>query len=496
MAKLPTVTFAHYAAAGFPLVAISTADEDRTIRSILGQFPDKPVWRIAKTGGLIDLRTRKLVDEGQTTGYSAALAKIRTVKDGAILVMLDSQYVMKEHYRAVLDALPEIKKTSSRVFMLAPSWALPAEMEGRVKIVRDNLPTREELETILTSFVKDLKKQGHDLPEIDNEAVVNNMLGLTLEMAENSAALSFVVSESTIDHNLILAEKTALLRESGLIELIEPADIGDLGGLSVLQCAIDHDVIANMKDPDIAVRGMIVDGIPGTGKTESFRVLAAKMRLPILRISVAQLMDKHVGESERKLYAVFRIARAFPCILLFDEAEKVFGNAEKNGDSGVSSRLLSIMLTQMDDFKNEKLPVFIGMTTNNYKLLPAALTRRVELKFFVDLPSYIERVEIARIKLGKFGKSLVSFAEFVAENTANFSGMEITDAIQAAMRLSKRNLTVEALSTAIQGIKPMSKTQAQYVQELRQWGIANLTVANTPEAVIPESTTARKIGKF
>ena len=94
--------------------------------------------------------------------------------------------------------------------------------------------------------------------------------------------------------------------------------------------------------PSLVPRGLLFDGPPGTGKTMAAKAIAAAFGVPLYRLDLGSMMGKYVGESEGNLVAALaQINQVEPCVVLFDEVEKIF---QSTGDSGVTSRLLSQLL--------------------------------------------------------------------------------------------------------------------------------------------------------
>ena len=478
----------HYAAAGFPAVAIATSDEDRAIANVLAAFPERDVLKIACTGGLLDVRNDKLIDE--QCEYPAAFARAAT-RVNQVIIVLDYQHSIKtpQMYRLLRDSLPRIKavatdptseKFASLLVLVAPTWKFPAEIEHDIAVISDSLPSRAELDTALAVCVEARPQSMTPSAELRN-ALLNNACGLTLSEAENSFALASVNGKA-FDASIVSDQKMKLVRQSGLAEIIPPANSDELGGLGELKICIDEEIIPSMSDSDIAVNSIILDGVPGTGKSLAARIISGKLGYPIMRVDMQSLKARSggiVGQSENGLIELFKLARAIaPVVLFFDETEKGFKGGTSNNDSGVSGGMLGIMLTQTQDIRDKNEPVFFVYTTNDFQALPTELTRRMEIKFFVDIPSRAEREEIAAKKLARYSKD-ASLAADIADLTEDWTGSEIEDLVRSAARRSRRNITRDVLVAASADIRPIAKTRADEISRLRAWGKANLRLANS-----------------
>ena len=147
---------------------------------------------------------------------------------------------------------------------------------------------------------------------------------------------------------------------------------------------------------------MIILGVQGCGKSLCARAIAGEWKLPLVKFDTAAVYDKYIGETEKRIQKVFKVAEGLaPCVLWIDELEKVFagsGPDSASADAGVSSRLLAAFFSWMQD---RKAPVFVAATCNNVSVLPPELIRkgRFDELFFVDLPNQAERKQIFGIQL-------------------------------------------------------------------------------------------------
>ena len=484
----------HFAAAGFPAVAIATSDEDRAIANVLAAFPERDVLKIACTGGLLDVRNDKLIDE--QCEYPAAFARAAS-RVNQVIIVLDYQHSIKtpQMYRLLRDSLPRIKavatdpankKFASLLVLIAPTWKFPAEIEHDIAVISDSLPSRAELDTALQVCVEARPQSMTPNAELRN-TLLNNACGLTLSEAENSFALASVNGKA-FDAGIVSDQKMKLVRQSGLASILAPADSSEVGGLGELMRAIDTEIVPSVNNPllvnaGLSAAGVIIDGIEGTGKTSSARALSSKLGWPIMRINMAELKASSggiVGQSENALIRVLALARAVaPVIVLLDEAEKGFAGSRSNGDSGTSKGMEGIFLTEVQDIRDKQEKILFVLTTNDYSLLPRPIKRRMEFKFYCDIPSMPEREEVAAKKLAKYSPNSVSLARDIAELTEDWTPAEIEDMIRSAARMTELNITLESIRIASADVKPIVKADAEAIRKNREWGKANLRLANS-----------------
>jgi SpoVK/Ycf46/Vps4 family AAA+-type ATPase len=122
-------------------------------------------------------------------------------------------------------------------------------------------------------------------------------------------------------------------------------------------------------------------GPSGTGKTMAAEVLAASLRLDLFRVDLSQVVSKYIGETEKNLRRIFEAAEASGAILLFDEADALFGKRSEVKDSHdrYANLEISYLLQRMEAYRGLAV-----LTTNLKNALDPAFLRR--LRFVVDFP--------------------------------------------------------------------------------------------------------------
>ncbi|MCB1093829.1 MAG: AAA family ATPase, partial [Verrucomicrobiae bacterium] len=202
----------------------------------------------------------------------------------------------------------------------------------------------------------------------------------------------------------------------GLVEVIE-AGVGldDVGGLDLLKEWLQRRAGAFSKaarDYGLPVpKGLLIVGIPGTGKSLTAKATAGAFDLPLLRLDMGRVFGGIVGQSEANLRAVIQTAEAIaPCVLWIDEIEKGMSGSKSSGssDGGTSARVFGSFLSWMQE---KDKPVFVVATANDVSQLPPEFIRkgRFDEMFFVDLPDALERARIWDIVIERHGRKPVDF---------------------------------------------------------------------------------------
>jgi len=134
-------------------------------------------------------------------------------------------------------------------------------------------------------------------------------------------------------------------------------------------------------------------GPSGTGKTMAAEVLANELELDLYRIDLSQIVNKYIGETEKNLRKVFDAAEQSGAILLFDEADALFGKRSdvKDSHDRYSNIECSYLLQRMEAYSGFSL-----LTTNMKQALDQAFLRRIRFAVQFPFPSAEQRAEIWR----------------------------------------------------------------------------------------------------
>jgi hypothetical protein len=139
--------------------------------------------------------------------------------------------------------------------------------------------------------------------------------------------------------------------------------------------------------------GALFSGASGTGKTMAAEVLAGELRLDLYRIDLSQVVSKYIGETEKNLRRVFDAAEEGGVVLLFDEADALFGKRSEVKDSHdrYANIEVSYLLQRMESYRGLAI-----LTTNMKNALDTAFLRRIRFVVQFPFPDTGQRAEIWR----------------------------------------------------------------------------------------------------
>lgn len=421
-----------------------------------------------------------LVGVSGESAAGAARDPVSAVRSLQSLTDERSTLLVLENFHRFVDS-PEIcqalqtqlllgKQFGRHIVVLAPVVKLPAELERQFVVLRHPLPTKEQLREIAASLVS-----GDDaaLGNGSSGQLIDAASGLTRAEAESAFSLS-LVRHGHLAADEIWELKARWLRKNGLLSSYRSSTgFETLGGLSNLKQFCAQSLRSrNGSDQVVLPRGVLMLGVPGTGKSAFAKALGKETGRPVLCLDVGQLMGSLVGQTEQNIRQALQAADAMaPCILFVDEVEKALAGVASGGrgDSGVSSRLFGTLLTWLNDHTSD---VYVVMTCNNIQQLPPEFSRaeRFDAIMFLDLPGRAEKDAIWRIYRSEFRIG----DDEVAPVDDLWTGAEI----KACCRLSV--LLGISLREASQYIVPVGVTAAEDIERLRNWGSGRCLDASRP----------------
>jgi transitional endoplasmic reticulum ATPase len=354
---------------------------------------------------------------------------------------------------------------TNRPDAIDPALRRPGRFDREIEI---GVPDREGRKEILEIHTRRMPL-AEDVNLDELAELTNGFVGADLEALCKEAAmhaLRRVIPEIDIEAEEIpseVLENLKVTREDFFEALknIEPSAIrevlvevprvrwDDIGGLDhakqelkeAVEWPLNYPEIfeaANIKPP----RGILLYGPPGTGKTLLAKAVANESNANFISVKGPELLSKWVGESEKHVREMFRRARQVaPCIIFFDELDSLAPRRGGIGDSHVTERVVSQLLTELDGLEELKDVVVIA-ATNRPDLIDPALLRpgRIERHIYIPPPDKESRKEIFKVHLrGKPLADDVSIDE-LAEKTEGYAGADIEAICREAGMLAIREV--------------------------------------------------------
>ncbi len=467
-----------------PLIVVETRDEER-VRTMVQSAASHggtslPVFEWRVTDGL----RRTDVDLGASQRFNADPTNaLQSIREGAagVYVLIDFHPFLGDpvNVRLLKDIALGYASTPRTIVLLSHALDLPAELASYALSFPIAFPSREERRATVVEIAREWATAKGRLVTANEEAIsrlVENLAGLSVADTRRLARAAIFDDGAITDSDTpaVMRAKYELLNRGGVLSFeYETAAMADVAGMAALKQWLTRRRAAfDGSAPDLdPPRGVLLLGVQGCGKSLAARAAAGVFGVPLLRLDLAGVHDKYVGESERRLRESLATADVMaPCVVWVDEIEK--GLATSDSDSGSAARVLGTFLTWLSEKRGR---VFVVATANDISALPPELIRkgRFDEIFFVDLPDATVRAEVLAVHATRRGVTLTEAdLAMLAGAAEGFSGAELEQAVASAEYAAHGDsvpVTASHVLAEIIATRPLSVVMAEQVQALRAW---------------------------
>ncbi|MCW6159589.1 MAG: CDC48 family AAA ATPase [Candidatus Micrarchaeales archaeon] len=311
---------------------------------------------------------------------------------------------------------------------------------------------------------------GADLSALVREAAMVALRGV----------IPKIIDKKSVPNELLMSLNVKKSDFTGALANIQPSALrevfverpnlhwADVGGLDEVKAQLKEAIELPVKNPQAfekmgirPIKGILLVGAPGTGKTMLAKAVATERESNLITIKGPEVLSKYVGESEKAVREVFRKAKmAAPCIVFIDEIDAITGvRGEDNGDSMVTERIVATLLTEMDglaDMKN----IIVLAATNRPDMIDPALLRPGRFDKIIEIPLPDEETRLLILKVHTRRMPLektVDLAE-LAKATENYTGAEIENVVREAgmnaIRSNRSIVTKADFVFALEEVRP------------------------------------------
>ena len=303
---------------------------------------------------------------------------------------------------------------TNRPNAIDPALRRPGRFDREIEIKVPDKKGRKEILQIHSRNMP-LAADDQELPvNIEKIAAVSHgYVGADLEYLCKEAAMKCLrrllpelnleeekIPPETLDKLIVNADdfKKALVEvtPSGMREVfIENPDVSweEIGGLEEVKKELMEAVEWPMKYPGLydklghkMPRGILLHGPSGTGKTLMAKAVATESEANFVSVRGPELLSKWVGESERGIREIFKRARqSAPCVIFFDEIDSIAPIRGAGGETAVTERVVSQLLTELDGMENMHGVVVLA-ATNRADMIDPALLRPGRFDKIISIP--------------------------------------------------------------------------------------------------------------
>ncbi|MBT4057316.1 MAG: CDC48 family AAA ATPase [Thaumarchaeota archaeon] len=359
---------------------------------------------------------------------------------------------------------------TNRPNAIDPALRRPGRFDREIEIKVPDKKGRKEILQIHSRNMP-LAADDQELPvNIEKIAAVSHgYVGADLEYLCKEAAMKCLrrllpelnleeekIPPETLDKLIVNADdfKKALVEvtPSGMREVfIENPDVSweEIGGLAEVKRELMEAVEWPMKYPGLydklghkMPRGILLHGPSGTGKTLMAKAVATESEANFVSVRGPELLSKWVGESERGIREIFKRARqSAPCVIFFDEIDSIAPIRGAGGETAVTERVVSQLLTELDGMENMHGVVVLA-ATNRADMIDPALLRpgRFDKIISIPLPDKDSRKKVLEIHskdiplADKDSADAIDF-EKLAEMTDGLSSADVASIANTAVSL-------------------------------------------------------------
>ena len=247
-------------------------------------------------------------------------------------------------------------------------------------------------------------------------------------------------------------------------EGIPDTTFDDVVGMEDVKELIRSRVIDQIKYPELYAQyglkggtGVLLFGLPGTGKTTIARAIAHEINAPLYTVLLSDVLSKWVGESEKLIKQLFEKARSSKTSLIFFDDFDSLG-MQRQDDGNHNNKIIVELINQMDGFKKNQNTIVLLAATNKPWMIDSALMRpgRFEHHIYVPLANHDARIMLIKKNLGEVPVEEGLDYDRISDLLKGYNGADIVSVVKGA-KVRALQRSKEMLDKGEDGTSPVSE---------------------------------------
>lgn len=223
-------------------------------------------------------------------------------------------------------------------------------------------------------------------------------------------------------------------------EGIPDTTFDDVVGMEDVKKLIQSRIIDQIRYPELYQQygikggtGVLLFGLPGTGKTTIARAIAHEIGAPLYTVQLSDVLNKWVGESEKRIRQLFEKARETPTALIFFDDFDALG-MERQDDGNHNNKIIVELINQMDGFRKNENTIVLLAATNKPWMIDSALMRpgRFAHHIYVPLANHEARIVLVKKNLRSVPVEPGLNMDQISDLLAGYNGADIVSVVESA----------------------------------------------------------------
>lgn len=434
-----------YINAGYTFICIDTVQEEEIIKNIKDEIPNRNVYTWDATGKVVDTDSNKVLEKiNDPLKLIDFIAKDRRKDENEnnleIYFLKDFSEFLKNHeisrtFKNNIGIFEKLDKIIIFLYTHEDIGAIPKIFHGKLIEYNDqdfNVPDIDRIvsiyENIYTATYNKKLSNGNNFDE--DFSILSHLLGLTKNQVINIISLSLAIYNK-LDREFMQKERAKLLNKSAFLEIFDHTPVDDLCGMENLKKYINNRKEKFIYNTNFAGKpsGLILVGPSGTGKSLSAKTIASIFNITLIRLNIGNLKGGVVGKTEENTRNALKTIKSIaPVVVWMDEFEKSYSGLSSSHatDGGTTANMVSLLLTAMQDFKDQNIPVYWVATVNDISHLvnnsQGAILRRFDDIFYVNYPNLKTKEKILNLMNKKYD---INIPKNYVSKMQNWTGAEI-----------------------------------------------------------------------